>query len=165
MAEGRTNLGIARLLTITEGATEKHISNIFGKLDLPDTQNDHRRVLAVLTYLGSYGTARRLRHGGERKVRADECRSAGRAGHREGTVHARDSSGKALQAAAGLGMRATRAVIPDLDDESPVLTPTTYLAPRRATVLGDVGQRLRDDEVGRPLDGGREPLTRRRARS
>src|ERR687897_463063 len=53
MAEGRTNLGIARLLTITEGATEKHISNIFGKLDLPDTQDDHRRVLAVLTFLGS----------------------------------------------------------------------------------------------------------------
>ena len=53
MAEGRTNVGIARLLTITEGATEKHISNIFGKLALPDSQDDHRRVLAVLTYLGS----------------------------------------------------------------------------------------------------------------
>ena len=53
MAEGRTNVGIAQLLTITEGATEKHISNIFGKLELPDSQNDHRRVLAVLTYLGS----------------------------------------------------------------------------------------------------------------
>ena len=53
MAEGRTNVGIARLLTISEGATEKHISNIFGKLELPDTQNDHRRVLAVLAYLGS----------------------------------------------------------------------------------------------------------------
>jgi DNA-binding NarL/FixJ family response regulator len=53
MAEGRTNIGIARLLDITEGATEKHISNIFGKLELPDTQNDHRRVLAVLTWLGS----------------------------------------------------------------------------------------------------------------
>jgi DNA-binding NarL/FixJ family response regulator len=53
MAEGRTNLGIARLLSITEGATEKHISNIFGKLALPDSQDDHRRVLAVLTYLGS----------------------------------------------------------------------------------------------------------------
>jgi DNA-binding NarL/FixJ family response regulator len=53
MAEGRTNVGIAKLLGITEGATEKHISNIFGKLELPDTQNDHRRVLAVLAYLGS----------------------------------------------------------------------------------------------------------------
>jgi DNA-binding NarL/FixJ family response regulator len=53
VAEGRTNVGIAKLLTITEGATEKHIGNIFGKLELPDSQNDHRRVLAVLTYLGS----------------------------------------------------------------------------------------------------------------
>ncbi len=53
MAEGRTNVGIARLLSITEGATEKHIGNIFGKLDLPETANDHRRVLAVLAYLGS----------------------------------------------------------------------------------------------------------------
>jgi DNA-binding NarL/FixJ family response regulator len=53
MAEGRTNVGIADHLHITEGATEKHIGNIFGKLELPDSQNDHRRVLAVLTYLGS----------------------------------------------------------------------------------------------------------------
>ena len=53
MAEGRTNMGIATLLGVTEGATEKHISNIFGKLDLPQTADDHRRVLAVLTYLGS----------------------------------------------------------------------------------------------------------------
>ena len=53
MAEGRTNIGIARQLSITEGAAEKHIGNIFGKLDLPDSENDHRRVLAVLTYLGS----------------------------------------------------------------------------------------------------------------
>ena len=53
MAEGRTNVGIARLLTITEGATEKHISNIFGKLELPDSPDDHRRVLAVLAYLSS----------------------------------------------------------------------------------------------------------------
>jgi DNA-binding NarL/FixJ family response regulator len=53
MAEGRTNVGIAKLLTITEGATEKHISNIFGKLELPDSPDDHRRVLAVLAYLSS----------------------------------------------------------------------------------------------------------------
>jgi DNA-binding NarL/FixJ family response regulator len=52
MAEGRTNVGIAALLGITEGATEKHISNIFGKLELPESQTDHRRVLAVLAYLG-----------------------------------------------------------------------------------------------------------------
>jgi DNA-binding NarL/FixJ family response regulator len=53
MAEGRTNIGIAHLLHTTEGATEKHISNIFGKLELPDSPDDHRRVLAVLAYLGS----------------------------------------------------------------------------------------------------------------
>jgi DNA-binding NarL/FixJ family response regulator len=53
MAEGRTNLGIANLLGITEGATEKHISSIFGKLELPETETAHRRVLAVLAYLGS----------------------------------------------------------------------------------------------------------------
>jgi DNA-binding NarL/FixJ family response regulator len=53
MAEGRTNLGIANLLGISEGATEKHISSIFGKLDLAETETSHRRVLAVLAYLGS----------------------------------------------------------------------------------------------------------------
>ena len=53
MAEGRTNVGIAKLLSITEGATEKHISSILGKLELPDSPDDHRRVLAVLAYLGS----------------------------------------------------------------------------------------------------------------
>ena len=51
MAEGRTNAGIARALVVTPGAVEKHISSIFGKLDLPATDEDHRRVLAVLTYL------------------------------------------------------------------------------------------------------------------
>jgi DNA-binding NarL/FixJ family response regulator len=53
MAEGRTNLGIAKLLGITEGAAEKHISSIFSKLELPESDTAHRRVLAVLTYLGS----------------------------------------------------------------------------------------------------------------
>jgi DNA-binding NarL/FixJ family response regulator len=52
MAEGRTNVGIAALLSISEGATEKHISSIFGKLDLPESETAHRRVLAVLAYLG-----------------------------------------------------------------------------------------------------------------
>jgi DNA-binding NarL/FixJ family response regulator len=51
MAEGRTNAAIARALVITSGAVEKHISNIFGKLSLPATNDDHRRVLAVLAYL------------------------------------------------------------------------------------------------------------------
>jgi DNA-binding NarL/FixJ family response regulator len=53
MAEGRTNIGIAKELSISEGAAEKHISNIFGKLQLPESPSDHRRVLAVLAYLGS----------------------------------------------------------------------------------------------------------------
>jgi DNA-binding NarL/FixJ family response regulator len=51
MAEGRTNAGIAREMVVTLGAVEKHISNIFAKLNLPDTDDDHRRVLAVLTFL------------------------------------------------------------------------------------------------------------------
>jgi DNA-binding NarL/FixJ family response regulator len=51
MAEGRTNAGIGREMVVTLGAVEKHISNIFAKLDLPDTDDDHRRVLAVLAFL------------------------------------------------------------------------------------------------------------------
>lgn len=51
VAEGRTNAAIARALVITPGAVEKHISNIFGKLSLPATDDDHRRVLAVLAFL------------------------------------------------------------------------------------------------------------------
>jgi DNA-binding NarL/FixJ family response regulator len=52
MAEGRSNAAIARDLVVTEGAVEKHISNIFLKLDLPPAEDSHRRVMAVLTYLG-----------------------------------------------------------------------------------------------------------------
>ncbi|HET6509367.1 MAG TPA: response regulator transcription factor [Baekduia sp.] len=51
MAEGRTNAAIARHMVVTPGAVEKHVTNIFGKLDLPATNDDHRRVLAVLTFL------------------------------------------------------------------------------------------------------------------
>lgn len=51
MAEGRSNAAIAAGLVVTEGAVEKHISNIFGKLALPPSDTDHRRVLAVLAYL------------------------------------------------------------------------------------------------------------------
>jgi DNA-binding NarL/FixJ family response regulator len=51
IAQGRTNAAIARELVVTPGAVEKHISNIFNKLDLPATDDDHRRVLAVLAYL------------------------------------------------------------------------------------------------------------------
>ncbi len=55
MAEGKTNVGIAAALVISEGAAEKHITSILGKLDLPDTENDNRRVLAVLAYLDAEG--------------------------------------------------------------------------------------------------------------
>ena len=51
MAEGRTNAAIARELVVSDGAVEKHVSNIFTKLDLPPTEHDHRRVLAVLRWL------------------------------------------------------------------------------------------------------------------
>jgi DNA-binding NarL/FixJ family response regulator len=51
MAEGRSNSGIAEELVVTERAIEKHVSNIFWKLDLPATGKDHRRVLAVLAWL------------------------------------------------------------------------------------------------------------------
>src|SRR5690606_38772718 len=53
MAEGRTNSAIARELVISDGAVEKHVGNIFTKLDLPPTDTDHRRVLAVLRWLES----------------------------------------------------------------------------------------------------------------
>lgn len=53
MAEGRTNAAIGRQLVVSDGAVEKHISNIFTKLDLPPTDEDHRRVLAVLRWLDS----------------------------------------------------------------------------------------------------------------
>jgi DNA-binding NarL/FixJ family response regulator len=53
MAEGRSNTAIARELVVSDGAVEKHVSNIFTKLDLPPTQHDHRRVLAVLRWLES----------------------------------------------------------------------------------------------------------------
>jgi DNA-binding NarL/FixJ family response regulator len=53
MAEGRSNTGIAERLVVTERAVEKHVTSIFQKLGLPPTGEDHRRVLAVLTYLRS----------------------------------------------------------------------------------------------------------------
>ena len=53
MAEGRTNAGIARRLWVTEGTVEKHVHSIFVKLRLPETADDHRRVLAVVTFLGA----------------------------------------------------------------------------------------------------------------
>ena len=51
MAEGRSNAAIAARMTVTEKAVAKHINNVFSKLDLPLAPDDHRRVLAVLSYL------------------------------------------------------------------------------------------------------------------
>jgi DNA-binding NarL/FixJ family response regulator len=51
MAEGRSNAGIAHQLWITEGTVEKHVHSILGKLRLPATEDDQRRVLAVITFL------------------------------------------------------------------------------------------------------------------
>jgi DNA-binding CsgD family transcriptional regulator len=53
IAEGRSNAAIARELVLTVGAVEKHVANILMKLRLPPSHDDHRRVLAVLAYLGA----------------------------------------------------------------------------------------------------------------
>jgi len=53
MAEGRSNQAIARRLVISDGAVEKHVGNVFTKLDLPPAESDNRRVLAVLRWLSS----------------------------------------------------------------------------------------------------------------
>jgi DNA-binding NarL/FixJ family response regulator len=53
MAEGRSNAGIAKRLWVTEGTVEKHVHSILGKLRLPETGEDHRRVLAVIAFLES----------------------------------------------------------------------------------------------------------------
>jgi DNA-binding NarL/FixJ family response regulator len=51
MAEGRSNAGIGRAIWVTEGTVEKHVRSILAKLGLVDTPDEHRRVLAVVTYL------------------------------------------------------------------------------------------------------------------
>ena len=53
MAEGRSNAGIARLLWVTDGTVEKHVNSILRKLGLPESGDDHRRVLAVITFLNA----------------------------------------------------------------------------------------------------------------
>jgi serine/threonine-protein kinase PknK len=54
MAEGRSNAGIARSLWLAEGTVEKHVSSIMSKLDLSASSDDHRRVLAVITFLDAH---------------------------------------------------------------------------------------------------------------
>jgi DNA-binding NarL/FixJ family response regulator len=51
MAEGKSNRGIAHALLISQAAVEKHVTSIFQKLELDPARTEHRRVLAVLTYL------------------------------------------------------------------------------------------------------------------
>ena len=51
MAEGYSNAGIGRRLSVTEGTVEKHVNSVLMKLQLPETRDDHRRVLAVVTFL------------------------------------------------------------------------------------------------------------------
>jgi DNA-binding NarL/FixJ family response regulator len=53
MAEGRSNAAVAERLVVTERAVEKHVTSIFGKLNLTPAAEDHRRVLAVLTFMRS----------------------------------------------------------------------------------------------------------------
>jgi serine/threonine-protein kinase PknK len=53
MAEGRSNAGIARALWVTEGTVEKHVHGVLAKLPLAESDDDHRRVLAVITFLES----------------------------------------------------------------------------------------------------------------
>ena len=53
IAEGRSNHAIAERLVVTEHTIEKHVKNILGTLRLPQSPDDHRRVLAVITYLNS----------------------------------------------------------------------------------------------------------------
>jgi serine/threonine-protein kinase PknK len=54
MAEGRSNAGIGRALWVTEGTVEKHVRSILSKLGLPETADDHRRVLAVIAFLEAH---------------------------------------------------------------------------------------------------------------
>ena len=54
MAEGRSNAGIAHRLWVTEGTVEKHVRSILTKLQIPETADDHRRVLAVLAFLDTH---------------------------------------------------------------------------------------------------------------
>jgi len=53
MAEGRSNVGIGRQLWVAEGTVEKHVRNILNKLNLPEADDDHRRVRAVIAFLSA----------------------------------------------------------------------------------------------------------------
>jgi DNA-binding NarL/FixJ family response regulator len=57
IAEGRSNKGIAERLDVSTGVVQKHVGSLFAKLGIPDSDDDHRRILAVLTFLRSLGAA------------------------------------------------------------------------------------------------------------
>ena len=58
IAEGRSNKGIGERLDVSTGVVQKHVGSLFAKLGIPDSDDDHRRILAVLTFLRSLGTSR-----------------------------------------------------------------------------------------------------------
>jgi DNA-binding NarL/FixJ family response regulator len=58
IAEGRSNKGIAERLDVSTGVVQKHVGSLFSKLGIPDSDDDHRRILAVLTFLRSLGASR-----------------------------------------------------------------------------------------------------------
>ena len=59
IAEGRSNKGIGERLDVSTGVVQKHVGSLFAKLGIPDSDDDHRRILAVLTFLRSLGASRR----------------------------------------------------------------------------------------------------------
>ena len=113
IAQGRTNAAIARELVITLGAVEKHVTNIFGKLNLPATDDDHRRVLAVLAYLGAGGPGiadqpRRV-SGRSRERPLKSPHEPGGAQHRDGRRPMRGVRRPADRVRARVGTRVRRA--------------------------------------------------------
>ena len=145
MAEGKSNLGIAEALSVTLAAVEKHVGRIFGKLGLRAEPLEHRRVLAVLTAAAAGLTAaasgkKRDHARAPARRRLDRERAADRRGavlqSRETGPSARDRS---------LRHRSRRR-----PRRSVVVCPSPWRPSRRLGshgVLGDVGQRLGDDEV------------------
>ena len=174
MAEGKTNVGIATSLVISEGAAEKHITSILGKLDLPDTENDHRRVLAVLAYLDAGGltpTPSRPSRATRRPRRAPQAGPSGSTtrttvGPPGGLVSASDPSSACARSRSPASPPPGAVVAPPTPssrtsiDERPRIAADSDLAARRPAVLGDVREGLDDDEVRGPLDDRREPLAR-----
>ncbi|MCQ4081301.1 LuxR C-terminal-related transcriptional regulator [Streptomyces sp. RB6PN25] len=80
MAEGRSNAGIAESLVVSDSAAAKHINNIIAKLDLPTADSDHRRVLAVLGFLGASRNRRRTQGGRNEGCRRGPSRFLCRSG-------------------------------------------------------------------------------------